>query len=112
MYDNASLERPEVLIQHLEAGMAYIATVTALNKKVTCHLSSCHSTSASCISTLTSRHLSCASHLPTLTPHLSTLTSHLQGASLSVHKMVETLQKPELQLVEEKIEDAEELTQV
>jgi len=66
MYDNASLERPEVLIQHLEAGMAYIATVTALNKK---------------------------------------------GASLSVHKMVETLQKPELQLVEEKIEDAEELTQ-
>jgi len=28
-----------------------------------------------------------------------------------VHKMVETLQKPELQLVEEKIEDAEELTQ-
>ena len=35
MYDNASLEKPEVLIQQLEAGKAYIATVTALNKKVT-----------------------------------------------------------------------------
>ena len=34
MYDNASLEKPEVLIQQLEAGKAYIATVTALNKKV------------------------------------------------------------------------------
>jgi hypothetical protein len=66
MYDNASLGRPEVLIQALEAGKAYIATVTAINKK---------------------------------------------GASLSVHKMVETLQQPELQLVEEKIEVADELTQ-
>ena len=103
MYDNASLERPEVLIQHLEAGIAYIATVTALNKKVSC-LSTSH------ISTLNH-------HIPPLTSHH--ITSHvggaitpLQGASLSVHKMVETLQKPELQLVEEKIEDAEELTQV
>ena len=34
MYDNASLDRPEVLIQDLEAGKAYIATVTAINKKV------------------------------------------------------------------------------
>ncbi len=34
MYDNASLNKPEVLIQDLDAGQAYIATVTALNKKV------------------------------------------------------------------------------
>ena len=57
------------------------------------------------------------SQLSTIIYHLSPLTvggaiTPLQGASLSVHKMVETLQKPELQLVEEKIEDAEELTQV
>ena len=44
--------------------------------------------------------------------HVGGAIPPLQGASLSVHKMVETLQKPELQLVEEKIEDAEELTQV
>ena len=34
MFDNASLDRPEVLIQNLEAGKDYIATVIALNKKV------------------------------------------------------------------------------
>lgn len=66
MYDNASLNKPEVLIQELDAGQAYIATVTALNKK---------------------------------------------GASLSVYKMVETLQQPELQLVEEKIDEDEGLVQ-
>jgi len=32
-YDNASLDRPEVLIEHLEAGSAYSVTVIAINKK-------------------------------------------------------------------------------
>ena len=91
MYDNASLEKPEVLIQQLEAGKAYIATVTALNKKVT---SSSSSSSSSPSSSSPSLFLSST----------SSYFSFFQGASLSVHKMVETLQQPELQLVEEKIE--------
>ena len=89
MYDNASLEKPEVLIQQLEAGKAYIATVTALNKKVILSSSSSSSSPSS----------SSSSSL-----FLSSTFSFFQGASLSVHKMVETLQQPELQLVEEKIE--------
>ena len=90
MYDNASLEKPEVLIQQLEAGKAYIATVTALNKKVILSSSS-----------------SSPSSSPSSSLFLSSTSSYFsffQGASLSVHKMVETLQQPELQLVEEKIE--------
>ena len=96
MYDNASLEKPEVLIQQLEAGKAYIATVTALNKKVTFlplllhhqHHQQHHH-----------HHHHHQHYHPLPNPHHTS-----QGASLSVHKMVETLQQPELQLVEEKIE--------
>ena len=65
-YDNASLDRPEVLIEHLEAGIAYSVTVIAINKK---------------------------------------------GASTAVYKTVETLQQPELQLVEEKIELEPDISQ-
>ena len=89
MYDNASLEKPEVLIQQLEAGKAYIATVTALNKKVTFLPLLLFTINIIIINT---------HFLIIIKHHIS------QGASLSVHKMVETLQQPELQLVEEKIE--------
>jgi len=57
-YDNASLDKPELIIEHLDAGVAYIVAVIAINKK---------------------------------------------GASPAVYKTVETLQQPELQLIEEKI---------
>ena len=86
MYDNASLNKPEVLIQELDAGQAYIATVTALNKKVGSYWKKC--------SKVTTIH-----------------KTFFQGASLSVYKMVETLQQPELQLVEEKIDEDEGLVQ-
>lgn len=57
-YDNASLTKPELIIENLDAGVAYLVAVFAINKK---------------------------------------------GSSPAVYNTVETLQRPELQLIEEKI---------
>ena len=77
-YDNASLDKPELIIDNLEPGVAYTVAVIAINKK-----------GAS----------------PAV---YNTVTTNQSSASLLIDQsqllfQVETLQQPELQLIEEKI---------